>query len=242
MAKMNTRCKVCGTVLHPEGEGVRICPSCKNASHDECWTHLGGCIDPNCRRAARGGAESQDTVSLGSRRQGALLRRRLAWILGQELGMAPDFHPDERKYAFATVICVLVTAFAGYRGITLLMQIFGPSALLLAGLLALHKRQRRKGLIHRWIPAGSAPEEALVLADWLLFVEGGGERGRPAPQFSEDFLAGDRDRRMFEDARRRKLLNLVSQQGEGKLFLGENGATWMQEARSRAIPEELTRA
>jgi hypothetical protein len=122
------------------------------------------------------------------------------------------------------------------------MQIFGPSALLLFGLLLLHKRQRRRGLIHRWIPAGSAPDDALLLADWMLFIEKGGDRGRPAPQFSEDYLGGDREKRLFEDARARKLLNMVSSQGEGKLHLGENGDRWMQEARSRAIPEELTRA
>lgn len=242
MGGMNNRCKVCGTVLDPEGEGVRICPCCKGASHDECWAHLGGCIDPECRKAAKAERGGPEDVSLGSRRQGALIRRRLAWIVAQEMGMASDYHPDEQKYAFATIVCSLVFGYSLVKGIPVLTQIFGPAAVLLVGLLALHRRQRRRGLIHRWIPAGSAPERALQLADWLLFVDGGGSRGRPAPQFHEDYIHGDSERGLFEEARGRRVLDVASVGGEGKLHLGEVGGDWVHEARRRAAPMELTRA
>jgi hypothetical protein len=177
---------------------------------------------------------------LGSRRQGALVRRRLAWILAQETGLAPDYHPDERKYTFATAVCAAISLAALLKKFTLVVQIFGPTTLLLGGLRMLHRRQRHKGLIHRWIPAGSAPEDALTLADWMVFVHDGGERGRPAPQFSEDYITGPKEKRLFEDARRRDLVTSRSVDGEGKLQLGKVGEQLMGEAKSRAAPIELT--
>jgi len=235
---VNSKCRVCGTVLDPEGEGVRVCPTCKGASHEECWGHLGGCIEPSCRRAA---TEERTGGPLGMpmRRRGALIRRRLAWIVAHELHMVPEFHPDERRYSVGALACVLLAGAAEVLELELLLQLFGPGAILMGGLLLLHRRQRRKGYIHRWIPAGPAPAQALEVADWVLFVEEGGEGGRPVEQFGEDYLATPRERTMFDDAVTVGLLKLAKAGGKPKVFLAANGAKPLEEARSRVGPRDL---
>lgn len=234
---MNSRCQVCGTVLDPGGEGVRICPTCRGASHDECWNHLGGCLQPECRKVVR--ADGAGSGAIPGDRRTALVRRRLSWIVAQEMRLAPDFHPDERRYGVAALACVGLSAAAHLHGIDLGVQVFVPSTLLLAGLLALHRRQRRLGMIHRWIPAGSAPARALEVADWMLFVDEAGEGGRPLEQFGEDFLHGRREMELLEDTQRFHLLARVTVEGDKRMVLGESGHALIQEARARAAPKEV---
>lgn len=154
--------------------------------------------------------------------------------------MAPDYHPDERRYGVGAAACLFLAGAAELYKFELAFQLFGPGTLLLCGLLVLHRRQRRKGYIHRWIPAGSAPQRALEIADWILFVEEGGERGRPLERFGEDYLEGRREMEMLEDVRRHRILETSTFEGDKKMMLGEAGSRFLEEARSRAAPKEIS--
>lgn len=179
--------------------------------------------------------------AMGRRRHGALIRRRLSWIIAQELRMAADFHPDERKLSMGAGVCAACAAGAELLHVSLLVQFFAPSTVLLAGLLLLHRGQRKRGQIHRWIPAGSAPEDALKVADWLLFVESGGDRGRPIRQFSEDHLREPGTRELFDRASRMGLFLLKGAGNQRNLGLGPRGSEFLEEAKRRRAPEAVTR-
>lgn len=237
---MNSSCQVCGTVLDKSGVGVRICPTCGVGAHEECWTHLSGCLQPACRKQAKAATESA-APALGERRHGALIRRRLAWIVAQEMRMAPDFHPDERKLGMGAGVCAVCAGLAEVLEVSLMAQFFAPSTILLAGLMLLHRGQRKRGQIHRWIPAGSAPERALEVADWLLFVEAGGERGRPIKQFTEDYLGVPANRELFDRASRMGLFLLKGAGTQRALGLGPRGDEFLDEAKKRRAPEAVTK-
>ena len=237
---MNSSCQVCGTVLDKSGAGVRICPTCGQSAHSECWSHLGGCIHPGCRKQAREATEAA-APALGQRRHGALIRRRLSWIIAQEMRMAPDFHPDERKLSMGAGVCAACAVCAEALEFGLFVQFFGPSTILLAGLLLLHRGQRKRGQIHRWIPADSAPEKAMKVADWLLFVESSDERGRPIKQFTEDYLGEPGARELFDRASRMGLFLLQGAGSQRNLALGPRGEDFVREAKKRRAPEAVTK-
>lgn len=155
--------------------------------------------------------------------------------------MAPDFHPDERKLSMGAGVCAVCAGAAEVLEISLLVQFFAPSTILLAGLLLLHRGQRKRGQIHRWIPAGSAPEKALAVADWLLFVAASPERGRPVKRFSEDFLSEPGARELFDRASRMGLFLLKGAGTQRSLGLGPRGDEFLDEARKRRAPEAVTR-
>lgn len=231
---MNSSCQVCGTVLDPEGEGVRICPVCKSGSHDECWQHLGGCIQPECRKQMRkDAANAADTIP--QRRQSALIRRRLSWIVAQELGWVSDFHPEEWRHALIAFVCFALSATTLILRYWILFEVLVGLTMFFLFLRWAHRRSRKKGQVPRWIPADAAPRDGVQVADWLLYLEGAGEHGRPSQQFGQDFLSEPSSRELFD--------RLIQQ----KVFATENqlvkltpiSLRFVDEARSRAVPRAL---
>lgn len=231
MKPVDSSCKICGTVLDPSGEGVRVCAVCKGRSHEECWNHLGGCIEPECRKQLR--AADRDATTVAGQRREALARRRLGWIAGQEIGAAPDFHPEEQKHRIAASLLGIAAALAYLNAYPNLAQVFGGCALLIAALLWTHMRDRSAGRIHRWIPAEAAPSDGLRLADWLLELDRAGELGIPLSDFGKDFLPAAEDRRLFDDASKLTILKVDAGRDGKVVTIGEVGERLVAEARSR---------
>lgn len=231
---MDPSCQVCGTVLDESGEGVRVCPTCKRGTHEECWSHLGGCIDPACRKLAKRPVDPGLGDAAAVRRS-ALERRRLAWIAAQETRLAREYHPLERGLFSGAAACLVVAAGAEVTDSWRVVQLAMPAAILLIGLALFHRGQRRRGQVHRWIPAGSAPDKGVKLADWLLRVEGEG-RGVETQGFQAEYLGTDELKRFFEDACRGDVFRLKTVGGARRVVLGPRGEAFLEEARRRRAP------
>ncbi len=159
--------------------------------------------------------------------------------MAQELKIVPEYHPDERKLSVGAVACFTAAGVAELVEIEVLVQLLGPGAILMVGLLLLHRGQRKRGQVHRWIPAESAPEKGVVLADWILFVEGGGEEGRSSEQFAQDFLTDEVKRKTLDTACRMQVFQMATRAGTRRILLGEKAHSLLEEARRRRAPKAI---
>lgn len=238
MGEMDGKCQVCGTVLARSGEGVVLCPTCKEGAHEECWTHLGGCVSPECRKASREAQrESTSGGSVVTRRREALVRRRLGWIMANEMGIVPEYHPEEARLRAGTVVCAILTVVLGAYGLANLAKIFGGCALFVCALLWVHKNDRKAGRVHRWIPADRAPAVGLKLADWVLVLEASGGGGIPLADFGREYLGEPDDRKLLDEVTAAKYVEIREDAGGKTVLLAPAAVPLVDEARSREAPE-----
>ncbi len=166
-------------------------------------------------------------------RREALARRRLGWIVAQELGAESSVHPEEIRLRMGMVACGVVALTAWSYGIELVAQVFGASAFLILGLLLSHRRDRNMGRIHRWIPAGNAPPVGLRIADWILWLDH--EKVAVAiADFGRHNLGEPEDRQLLERAERAGMVAV--DRSADKVGLTEAARNLLEEARSRVAP------
>lgn len=171
------------------------------------------------------------------RRKEALVRRRLAWIAAQRLGVAPDYHPDELRLKLAAAVCAVATGTGYVYEVVAAVQAFAMSTGVVLLLLTLHRRERRLGRIHRWIPAENAPPEGVLAADLLLELEAAGAAGIPEPAFRQAHQGEPQGLEALELCLRVGLV--VRSPDHTRLMLGAGGRAVVDEAKSRAVPRSL---